>query len=70
VSFYGLEMILAVGFRVRNKRGVQFRLWAITVLKKLMQKDLADSITVGYISKGGKLEMLLKGIDKPLRRIE
>ena len=35
-----------------------------------MMIDLADSITVGYISKGGKLEMLLKGIDKPLRRIE
>jgi len=38
VSFYSLEMILAVGFRVRNKRGVQFRRWANTVLKEFMQK--------------------------------
>jgi len=37
VSFYSLDMILAVGFRVRNKRGVQFRRWANTVLKEFMQ---------------------------------
>ena len=28
VAFYSLEMILAIGFRVRSKRGVQFRQWA------------------------------------------
>lgn len=28
VTFYSLEMILAIGFRVRSKRGVQFRQWA------------------------------------------
>jgi hypothetical protein len=38
VTFYGLDMILAVGFRVRGKRGVQFRRWANTVLKEFMQK--------------------------------
>ncbi len=38
VNFYSLEMILAVGFRVNSKRGVQFRRWANTVLKEFMQK--------------------------------
>ena len=38
VSFYSLEMILSVGFRVNSKRGVQFRRWANTVLKEFMQK--------------------------------
>ena len=28
VTFYSLEMILAIGFRVRSKRGTQFRIWA------------------------------------------
>ena len=28
VIYYSLEMILAVGFRVRGKRGTQFRQWA------------------------------------------
>jgi hypothetical protein len=38
VTFYSLDMILAVGFRIRSKRGVQFRKWASTVLKEFMQK--------------------------------
>ena len=28
ITFYSLDMILAVGFRVRSPRGVQFRRWA------------------------------------------
>ncbi|MDR0981664.1 MAG: virulence RhuM family protein [Culturomica sp.] len=38
VTFYSLDMIIAVAFRVRSKRGVQFRRWANTVLKEYMQK--------------------------------
>ncbi|OBX04863.1 2-hydroxyacid dehydrogenase [Gallibacterium genomosp. 3] len=38
VAFYNLEMILAIGFRVRSKRGTQFRMWANTQLAELMQK--------------------------------
>lgn len=44
VKFYALEMILAVGFRVRSKRGVQFRIWANEHLKTYLQKGfLIDS---------------------------
>lgn len=38
VTFYSLEMILAIGFRVRSKRGVQFRQWANLHLKEFMVK--------------------------------
>lgn len=38
VAFYSLEMILAIGFRVRGKRGTQFRIWANTHLKSYMVK--------------------------------
>lgn len=38
VKFYSLEMILAVGFRVRSKRGVQFRIWANEHLSGYLQK--------------------------------
>ncbi|WP_311339087.1 virulence RhuM family protein [Capnocytophaga leadbetteri] len=38
VTFYSLEMILAIGFRVRSKRGVQFRQWANRHLKEFMVK--------------------------------
>ena len=37
-KFYSLEMILAIGFRVRSKRGVQFRIWANEHLRKYLQK--------------------------------
>ncbi len=38
VKFYSLDMILAIGFRVRSKRGTQFRIWANRHLKEYMVK--------------------------------
>ncbi len=38
VTFYSLDLILAVGFRVRSKRGTQFRQWANRNLKEFMIK--------------------------------
>tara|TARA_R110002049_G_scaffold273751_6_gene451595 strand:- start:1571 stop:2245 length:675 start_codon:yes stop_codon:yes gene_type:complete len=38
VTFYSLSMILAIGFRVRSKRGTQFRIWANNHLKEYMIK--------------------------------
>lgn len=41
VSYYSLEMILAIGYRVRSVRGVQFRKYATTVLKEYIVKGFA-----------------------------
>lgn len=38
VTFYALSMILAIGFRVRSKRGTQFRIWANQNLREYMIK--------------------------------
>lgn len=38
VAHYNLDAILAVGYRVRSPRGVQFRRWASTVLKEYLTK--------------------------------
>ena len=38
VAFYALDMVLAIGFRVRSKRGTQFRIWANQNLKEYMIK--------------------------------
>jgi hypothetical protein len=38
VTLYNLDAILAVGYRVRSPRGVQFRRWASTVLKEYLIK--------------------------------
>ena len=33
VDYYNIEMITSVGYRVKSKRGVQFRVWANKILK-------------------------------------
>ncbi|MBI2513037.1 MAG: virulence RhuM family protein [Opitutae bacterium] len=40
-KIYNLDAILAVGYRVRSPRGVQFRRWASTVLKEYLLKGFA-----------------------------
>jgi hypothetical protein len=41
LTLYNLDAILAVGYRVRSPRGVQFRRWASTVLKEFLLKGFA-----------------------------
>ncbi len=41
VTLYNLDAILAVGYRVRSPRGVQFRRWASTVLAEYLRKGFA-----------------------------
>lgn len=41
IALYNLDMILAVGYRVRSPRGVQFRRYASTVLKEYLKKGFA-----------------------------
>ena len=40
-KFYNLDAILAIGYRVRSVRGVQFRRYASTVLKEYLEKGFA-----------------------------
>ena len=41
LKFYNLEMILAVGYRVRSRRGTQFRQWATSILREYLVKGFA-----------------------------
>jgi hypothetical protein len=41
VIFYSLEMIIAVGYRVRGVRGTQFRQWATKIIKDYMLRGYA-----------------------------
>jgi hypothetical protein len=50
VEHYNLDMILAVGYRVRSPRGTQFRQWATTRLSELLVKGFTlddDRIKAG-----------------------
>ena len=41
VTYYNLDMIISVGYRVNSYRGVQFRIWATQVLKEYLIKGFA-----------------------------
>ncbi|MCL2294227.1 MAG: virulence RhuM family protein [Spirochaetes bacterium] len=41
VDYYNLDMILSVGYRVKSNRGIQFRIWANSVLKNYILKGYA-----------------------------
>ena len=41
VEYYNLDMILSVGYRVKSRRGVEFRQWANKVLKEYLLKGYA-----------------------------
>ena len=66
IRFYNLDVISSVGYRVKSKRGTQFRIWATKVLKerllssynqnKLNEKELAKVIKlIGDITEGKEL---------------
>jgi hypothetical protein len=38
VEYYSLDMIISVGYRVKSKRGIQYRIWANRVLKDYLLK--------------------------------
>ena len=41
VKIYNLQMILAIGYRVRNNIGMHFRNWASSILEEYMKKGFA-----------------------------
>ena len=41
VNYYNLDVIIAVGYRVKSHRGTQFRIWATQVLKEYIKKGFA-----------------------------
>ena len=63
VNFYNLDMILAVGYRVRSQRGIQFRQWASQLIKEYLQKGFAmDDDRLKNLGGGGYWHELLARI--------
>lgn len=55
INYYNLDLILAVGYRVNSKRGIEFRRWSNKVLKEYLIQ--------GYSINNKRLEKLNKVID-------
>ena len=51
-DFYNLDVIISVGYRVKSKRGVEFRKWSNSVLKQY--------ILQGYAVNNNRIAQLLK----------
>jgi hypothetical protein len=41
VTYYNLDVIISVGYRVKSPRGVEFRRWATSVLKSYLLRGVA-----------------------------
>ena len=63
VDYYNLDVIISVGYRVKSKRGTQFRIWATDVLKEYMRKGFAlDDERLKNLGGGGYFKELLERI--------
>ncbi|HJX31409.1 MAG TPA: RhuM family protein [Thermodesulfobacteriota bacterium] len=61
VSFYNLDVIISVGYRVNSKRGTQFRIWATNVLRQ----HLVDGYTLNkkrLMVQEGKIRTLQEAV--------
>jgi hypothetical protein len=65
VTYYNLDVIISVGYRVKSKRGTQFRIWANSVLKDYLLKGYIinqriDTIEKKLLEHDQKFDLLIK----------
>ena len=58
VEHYNLDLILSVGYRVKSKRGIEFRRWANSVLKEYIIRGYA--LNNNRISQLGEMIQIMK----------
>ncbi len=64
-TFYNLDVIISVGYRVKSKRGTQFRIWANSILKEYLMKGYVlnhrfDRIEKKILEHDQKFDLLIK----------
>ena len=63
VDYYNLDVVISVGYRVKSQRGVQFRIWATSILKEYIKKGFAmDDNRLKELGGGGYFKELLERI--------
>ena len=61
VQFYSLDVIISVGYRVKSKRGIEFRQWT----RKILKQYIID----GYAINEKRLHALQKTVDIQTRML-
>ncbi len=64
VTFYDLDVIISVGYRVKSKRGVEFRKWANEVLKNYILKGYA--VNNNRVNQLGEIVRIMKRANNQL----
>ncbi len=64
VQFYNLDVIISVGYRVKSKRGVEFRKWANSVLKQYILQGYA--VNHHRIAQLGEVIQIMKRTENAL----
>lgn len=64
VKIYSLDVIISVGYRVKSKRGVEFRKWANSVLKQYILKGYA--VNDNRINQLGEVIRIMKRTENSL----
>lgn len=63
IEYYNLDVIISVGYRVKSKQGVQFRIWATNLIKEYMKKGFVlDDDRLKELGGGGYFKELLERI--------
>ena len=69
VPFYSLDVIISVGYRVKSKRGTDFRIWARKVLKQYLIKGYAINERIRK-EQIGELRQMVQVIGRTLQHQE
>ena len=64
IEYYSLDVIISVGYRVKSKRGVEFRRWANSVLKQYIIKGYA--VNDNRIKQLGEVIRIMKRTENDL----
>lgn len=64
VEYYNIEMITSIGYRVKSKRGVQFRVWANKILKDFLLRGYSVNQRLLYME--SRIDRRLSEHDKRL----
>ena len=70
IDFYNLDVAISVGYRVKSARGVQFRIWANSIIKEYMLKGFAMNDDLLKQAGGGNYFKELLGRIRDIRSSE
>lgn len=72
ISYYNLDIIISVGYRVKSLRGTQFRQWANKILKSYLLRgysinqrliEISDRLDRRLLDQDGKIAQIRKDVD-------